>query len=383
MRSPLLFTICLAVSLLTGVLLGAVLFQYSFSAEQRSIATLYRAITQINRHYVAPMDHAALTNKAIDGLLTQLDADSMLLDQLAYESYLAQSRGHYGGVGLRLQQRAKGIFVESVVPTSPAAKAKINSGDQLIEVDSLAVAGQSFNQLLERLRGPVGSKVTLATISPAATQAAHSTLTRAAIAIQSVSHRELEHAIGLLRIKEFSYGTAEHAAAALADLQKSEMAGLIIDLRNNPGGLLTEAIAVADLFVDQGQLLVTRGGGPENVSHPHQNHEFVAQSGDILAGKPIAVLVNGASASAAEVVATALQRNERATLIGTRTFGKGSVQTLLPPFDEQRRLKLTTAYYLDKNGERIHNRGILPDIVTDGHDARTLAAAVTLLTEAR
>ena len=296
-----------------------------------------------------------LVEMAIRGMLESLDPYSSYLPRDQYNAIQDSMRGEFGGLGIQITKAEGGDGVDVVTPLdgTPAYKAGIKPGDRITHIDQVNIAKWSLGEVVGRLRGPVGKPVSL-TIRRGASRTFEVSIKRAVIRIAAVTWR-LEGEFGYLRITGFTDDTAEQVEAAVAEIRThlgGRLAGLVIDLRNNPGGLLIESVAVSDAFIDSGDIVVTRGR--------NRTQRYSARNGDIIGGLPIVVLINGASASAAEILAGALKDHDRAILIGARTFGKGTVQTVIP-MGHGTALKLTTARYYTPSGKSVEG-GIQPDV---------------------
>ena len=322
--------------------------------EIRRYVTVFNAIRQA---YVDPVDDHKLMSAAVRGLLFDLDPHSAYMEKADAEQFDEQTRGSYDGVGVELQQMPDGTLrVIAPLDDSPAERAGLRSGDRIIAIDGkLLRAGQSDSSA--PLRGKAGSKVVVKVVRGEAGEPFDLTLVRDTIRATSVRSRMLEPDFGYVRISSFQASTAADFAKQLDALQKdAPLRGLVLDLRSNPGGLLVGAVQIADELLDKGGIVSTRGR--ESIG----NSRFDATPGDRLHGAPVVVLVDAGSASAAEVLAGALHDNQRARVLGSRTFGKGSVQTLLP-LDNGDSIKLTTARYYTPSGHSIQALGIQPDVV--------------------
>ncbi|WP_256645785.1 S41 family peptidase [Thermomonas paludicola] len=322
--------------------------------EIRRYVTVYNAIKQA---YVDPVDDHKLMQSAVRGLLFDLDPHSAYLEKADADEFNEQTRGTYDGVGVQLQQLPDGTLrVVAPLDGSPAEKAGLRSGDRIVAIDGkLLAAGQG--DVSTPLRGKAGSKVVLKVVREGVKGTFELSITRDTIRTASVRSRMLEPGFGYIRIASFQASTATDFVKQLDALQKSApLRGLLLDLRSNPGGLLIGAVQIADELLDKGGIVSTRGR--EAIGNSH----FDATPGDRLHGAPLVVLVDAGSASAAEVLAGALHDNKRARVIGSRTFGKGSVQTLLP-LDNGDSVKLTTARYYTPSGHSIQALGIEPDVV--------------------
>ena len=326
-----------------------------------------RAFIEVYEHikgeYVEEIDDQTLLNYAINGMLTKLDPHSGYLKPRDVSSLRDSTSGSFGGIGIEMDVIDGRIEVIAPIDDSPASRAGILAKDIITHVDDEPVRDISLKEAIEILRGPLGSAVTLGILREVEGQPQEVTvsLERAVIRVTSVKHEMLPHGIGYLRISQFQNRTGPDLIKAIGNLQsQGELNGLILDLRNNPGGVLSAAIEVTDAFIDQGLIVSTKG------RDKFLDSKYEATNAPVLANEPIVVLINGGSASAAEIVAGALQDHERAVLIGTPSFGKGSVQTILA-LENKYALKLTTALYYTPNGRSIQATGIQPTIqVSEG-----------------
>ena len=333
----------------------------SSAAERRQAAYLIEAAERIQHDYVREVPEQQLFDSALRGMLSSLDPYSSFLDRRQYEAMRATTSGRYPGVGVEVAADAAGLKVMRAITDSPAAHAGILAGDIIIRVADRPV-GRDIDGAVERLRGPPGSQVKLGLMRGGAGEAFDVVLTRTEVEVHTVAYVLLEPGIGYLRIGNFSDLTAGEARDALDAMNGTNpkgLHGLVLDLRNNPGGVLEAAVAVADMFIEDGNIVSANGRTRE------ARFKMDASGSDRIHGAPMVVLVNGGSASAAEILAGALKDHQRATLIGRRTFGKGSVQTVLP-LSDGRAIKLTTSLYFTPSGESIHERGIMPDIMLAG-----------------
>jgi carboxyl-terminal processing protease len=326
-----------------------------------------RAFIEVYEHikgeYVEEIDDQTLLNYAINGMLTKLDPHSGYLKPRDVSSLRDSTSGSFGGIGIEMDVVDGLIEVIAPIDDSPASRAGLLAKDIITHVDDEPVRDISLQEAIEILRGPLGSAVTLGILREVEGQPQEVTvsLERAVIRVTSVKHEMLPHGIGYLRISQFQNRTGPDLIKAIGNLQsQGELNGLILDLRNNPGGVLSAAIEVTDAFIDQGLIVSTKG------RDEFLDSKYEATNATVLANEPIVVLINGGSASAAEIVAGALQDHERAVLIGTPSFGKGSVQTILA-LENKYALKLTTALYYTPNGRSIQATGIQPTIqVSEG-----------------
>lgn len=316
------------------------------------------AFETIKSEYVEETDNKKLIETAIDGMLSSLDPHSGFMDADSYADMETQTKGEFGGLGLEVSSDNGLVRIMSPIDDTPAYKAKLQTGDYITHIDGMSVMGLSLNEAVKKMRGKPDTKITL-TISRKDQEPFDVVLTRAVIKIQPVKY-EAKGDIGYIRIVTFSETTTEMVEKAVKDLRqkigKENLKGFILDVRNNPGGLLDQAVGVCDLFMDSGEIVSTRSRIPEDTMR------FSATKGDIANGMPLVVLINEGSASASEIVSGALQDHHRAVVVGLKSFGKGSVQTIkqIPGFGG---IRMTTARYYTPSGKSIQAKGITPDIV--------------------
>ncbi|RLQ23536.1 PDZ domain-containing protein [Seongchinamella sediminis] len=321
--------------------------------ELRTFADVYN---QIRVGYVEDIDDSTLLEYAIQGMLMNLDPHSVYLTKDAFEGLQEATTGEFSGLGLEVGMEDGYVTIIAPIDGSPAAEAGLQSGDVILKLGKAPVKGMSLNEAIQQMRGPAGSEIELTIGRPGESQPFEVTLVRDVIKMASVRQRWLEPGYGYIRIAQFQSATGEDVSKALQELMSGEeLKGLVLDLRNNPGGVLRSSVDVAGLFMDGGKVVYTEG------RLPNSDMDFVAQPTDASAGTPLVVLINSGSASASEIVAGALQDHGRAVIMGTRSFGKGSVQTILP-ISDSRAVKLTTALYFTPNGRSIQAEGIEPDI---------------------
>ena len=315
---------------------------------------------RVRSDYVEKPDDSKLVESAISGMLTGLDPHSSYMDAKSFKDMQVQTRGEFGGLGIEVTMEDGLIKVVSPIDDTPASKAGIMANDIITNLDDEAVQGLTLNQAVEKMRGPVNTKIRLKIIRKGADNPIEVTLVRDNIRVRSVRARVESDDIAFIRITTFNEQTTEglkrEIGALTSQIGADKLKGFIIDLRNNPGGLLEEAVTVSDAFLERGEIVSTRGRNAE------ETQRRTAHAGDLTKGKPVIVLVNGGSASASEIVAGALQDHKRATLVGTRSFGKGSVQTIIPLGSGNGALRLTTARYFTPSGKSIQAKGIVPDI---------------------
>src|SRR5271157_509288 len=315
---------------------------------------------RVRAEYVDDVSDDSLVESAINGMLTSLDPHSNYLNTKNFNDMKVQTRGEFGGLGIEVSMENGLVKVVSPIDDTPAARAGLKPGDLITHLDGDPVQGMTLPEAVEKMRGPINSEIKL-TIRREGRDPFDVKLTRATIKIQSVrSHLEGDN-IGYIRVTTFNEQTDVGLNNAMKNLKQqagNKLQGVILDLRNNPGGLLDQAVAVSDAFLDKGEIVSTRGRRSDDAQR------YNARPGDIAAGLPVAVLINGGSASASEIVAGALQDHHRAVLIGTRSFGKGSVQTIIP-LPAHGAMRLTTARYYTPSGRSIQAKGIDPDIVVE------------------
>jgi carboxyl-terminal processing protease len=315
---------------------------------------------RVRADYVKKPDDSKLVESAINGMLAGLDPHSGYMDPTSFRDMQVQTRGEYGGVGIEVTMEGGFMKVVAPIDDGPAAKAGIVTNDVIIKVDDHHARGLTMDQAVNMLRGAANTKIRLTITRKGADKPIDVTVVRDVIRVKSVHWHTEGEDVGYIRITQFNEQTTDGLEKAISDLNgqlgADKIKGFVIDLRNNPGGLLDQAISVADVFLDRGEIVSTRG---RNVSDMER---FNARPGDLTNGKPVIVLINGGSASAAELVAGALQDQKRATLVGTRSFGKGSVQTISPLGEGNGALRLTTARYFTPSGRSIQAKGIEPDL---------------------
>ncbi|MBL4646191.1 MAG: S41 family peptidase, partial [Rhizobiales bacterium] len=315
---------------------------------------------RIRNDYVEEPDDADLIESAVNGMLTSLDPHSSFLNAKDFQDMRVQTRGEFGGLGIEVTMEDGFVKVVTPVDDTPAAKAGVLSGDLITHLDGDPIQGLTLSEAVEKMRGPVKAPLII-TVRRGKGAPFDIEIIRDIIKIRSVRFRD-EGDIGYIRISQFTEQTYAGLKKALDTIQDKiateDLKGFVIDLRNNPGGLLDQSISVSDAFLETGEIVSTRG------RHSSDSQRFSARGGDLTGGKPVIVLVNGGSASASEIVAGALQDHRRATILGTRSFGKGSVQTIIP-LGSEGAIRLTTARYYTPSGRSIQGKGITPDIVVD------------------
>jgi carboxyl-terminal processing protease len=319
---------------------------------------LAEVLERVKRDYVNPVDDHQLLQAAVRGMVSSLDPYSAYLDGDDYDEVKISSSGEYSGVGIEVSMEDDQVVVIAPFDGSPAAQAGIRSGDVIVSIDGVPVNPTTLDDTIGKMRGTEGSQVKIGVMREGNAEPLLFTLKRSRVELHSVKAEMLEPGYGYVRISQFSETTGEDFNAALKDLRKrnnAPLSGLVLDMRDNPGGVLEAAVSVADAFLESGVIVTAKGRTPDS------KFEMDATPGDALNGAPLVVLVNGGSASAAEIVAGALKDHHRAKLMGRTTFGKGSVQTIMPLGDD-RAIKLTTSLYYTPSGISINHIGIAPDI---------------------
>ncbi len=315
---------------------------------------------RVRADYVEKPDDSKLIESAINGMLAGLDPHSSYMDPKSFRDMQVQTRGEFGGLGIEVTMEDGLIKVVAPIDETPAAKAGIMANDIITQLDGEQVQGLTLNQAVEKMRGPVNTKITLTIMRKGHDKPIEVSITRDIIRVRSVRSQVEGDDVGYIRLTQFNEQTTDGLKKAITDItakvSNDKLKGYVLDLRNNPGGLLDQAISVSDAFLQKGEIVSTRGRNPE------ETQRFNARPGDLTNGKPVIVLINGGSASASEIVAGALQDHKRVTVIGTRSFGKGSVQTIIPLGSGNGALRLTTARYFTPSGRSIQAKGIVPDI---------------------
>ncbi|MBM3608853.1 MAG: S41 family peptidase [Alphaproteobacteria bacterium] len=315
---------------------------------------------KVRSDYVERPDEKKLVESAINGMLAGLDPHSSYLDPKNFRDMQVQTRGEFGGLGIEVTQEDGFVKVVAPIDDTPAARAGVLAGDLITHIDGEQTQGLTLNQAVDKMRGQIGSSVNLTIARGPNKTKVEVKITRDRIQIRAVRHRVEDGDIGYIRITQFNEQTYDGVKAAIeklnAELPGDKLKGYVIDLRNNPGGLLDQSISVSNAFLTRGEIVSTRGRNPD------ESQRYNAKSGDLTRGKKIVILINGGSASASEIVAGALQDHKRAVLIGSRSFGKGSVQTIIPLGRNNGALRLTTARYYTPSGRSIQAKGIDPDV---------------------
>jgi carboxyl-terminal processing protease len=337
------------------------------SAAKAAVTDTYRQLNlfgdvfeRVRADYVEKPDDGKLIESAVNGMLAGLDPHSSYMDPKSFRDMQVQTKGEFGGLGIEVTMEDGLVKVVAPIDETPAAKAGILANDIISHLDDEPVQGLTLNQAVEKMRGPVNTKIRLKIMRKGADKPIEVTIVRDVIRVRSVRSRVEGGDVAYIRLTQFNEQTTDGLKKALTDtaaqIGADKLKGYVVDMRNNPGGLLDQAISVSDAFLEKGEIVSTRGRNAE------ETQRFSARAGDLTKAKPIIVLINGGSASASEIVAGALQDHKRATVIGTRSFGKGSVQTIIPLGSGNGALRLTTARYYTPAGTSIQAKGIKPDI---------------------
>jgi carboxyl-terminal processing protease len=352
-----------------GVILSTQVAGPLIAQEDRANASVYEQLDlfgdifeRIRANYVEEVDEAALIEAAINGMLTSLDPHSGYLPPRDFDSMQVQTRGEFGGLGIEVTQEDGFVRVITPMDDTPAMEAGVEAGDFITHVDGEALLGLTLEQAVDLMRGPVGSEIVITIVREGEEEPFDLTIVRDRIRLTAVRSR-LEGNTAILRVSTFNDQTFPNLQEGLEELIEEvggleNLNGVVLDLRNNPGGLLSQAIRVSDAFLEQGEIVSTRGREPQD------GERYNARPGDMIEGRPMVVLVNGGSASASEIVAGALQDHRRAVVVGTNTFGKGSVQSIMPVGGDGA-IRLTTSLYYTPSGRSIQALGVAPDIIVE------------------
>ncbi len=354
---PTIAALAVALALAAGSTLRA---EDAGSITYRQLDLFGDVLERVRASYVEEVSDKELIEAAIQGMLSSLDPHSGYLSPESFDEMQVQTRGAFGGLGIEVTMEDGFVKVVSPIDDTPAARAGIEAGDFVTHLDGESILGLTLSEAVERMRGEVGTDIVLTIVREGADEPLEIAVTRDVITIRSVRWR-MENEVGYLRVTQFTEQTEEGMIEALEGMAAAAggaLQGVVVDLRNNPGGLLDQAVAAADIFLERGEIVSTRG------RHEDNDKRFNARPGDLAGGVPIVVLINGGSASASEIVAGALQDHRRAVVMGTRSFGKGSVQTVVP-LPGHGAMRLTTARYYTPAGVSIQAAGIQPDIVVE------------------
>ena len=348
------------------VLVFLFIFQKSFSDNSeiyKKIDLFGEVLEKINDEYVDEIDQSQSMDAAINGLLQSLDPYSAYMTPESFESMQTETSGEFGGLGIEVGMEAGVVKVISPIDNTPASKAGLKAGDYIVKINDTQVQGKSLTQAVELMRGPVGSSIEITVRRRGEKKALIFNITREIIEVQSVKFELLENNIGYIRLTSFNENSSSQVKEKIEKLNNNKkLKGYILDLRNNPGGLLSQAIKISDFFLDNGEIVSTKS------RQPSENRKWFAKKGDLTNGKTVLVLINYGSASAAEIVAGALKDHKRAIIVGENSYGKGSVQSIIP-LKNRGAIRLTIAKYYLPSGKSISEVGVTPDIeVVEGSD---------------
>jgi len=348
------------------VLVFLFIFQKSFSDNSeiyKKIDLFGEVLEKINDEYVDEIDQSQSMDAAINGLLQSLDPYSAYMTPESFKSMQTETSGEFGGLGIEVGMEAGVVKVISPIDNTPASKAGLKAGDYIVKINDTQVQGKSLTQAVELMRGPVGSSIEITVRRRGEKKALIFNITREIIEVQSVKFELLENNIGYIRLTSFNENSSSQVKEKIKKLNNNKkLKGYILDLRNNPGGLLSQAIKISDFFLDNGEIVSTKS------RQPSENRKWFAKKGDLTNGKTVLVLINYGSASAAEIVAGALKDHKRAIIVGENSYGKGSVQSIIP-LKNRGAIRLTIAKYYLPSGKSISEVGVTPDIeVAEGSD---------------
>ncbi len=313
-------------------------------------------LEKIRKEYVEEIDQAEAMDSAIHGLLQSLDPYSAYMDPETFEESQTETSGEFGGLGIEVSMEAGVVKVIAPIDGTPASRAGVKAGDYIVKINGEQVRGKSLMEAVNLMRGPVGTSIEITVRRKSSRKAKIFKITREIIEIQSVVTELVDNKVGYLRLRAFNENSSNQLKKGISEIEKNKkLVGYILDLRNNPGGLLSQAVKISDFFLDDGEIVSTKG------RKNRENRKFFAKKGDKIEGKPLIVLINNGSASASEIVAGALQDQKRAVLLGETTFGKGSVQSIIP-LNNRGAIRLTVSKYYLPSGKSISEVGVVPDI---------------------
>jgi carboxyl-terminal processing protease len=312
-------------------------------------------LDKINKEYIDEIDQNKTMDAAINGVLQSLDPYSSYMSPKVFNEMQTETRGQFGGLGIEVGMEAGVIKVISPIDNTPASKAGVKAGDYIVKIDGIQVQGKSLTEAVETMRGPVGSEIEITIRRKGIKKALIFNITREIIEIQSVKSKIIDKKIGYIRLTQFNENSSSQIREKIKELKKQKLRGYIFDLRNNPGGLLSQAITISDFFLDHGEIVSTKS------RKKSENRKWFAKKGDLIDGKPLIIITNYGSASASEIVAGALKDHKRAIILGERSYGKGSVQSIIP-LKNKGAIRLTISKYYLPSGKSISKIGVIPDI---------------------
>jgi carboxyl-terminal processing protease len=350
--------------IITAILLNIFNIAYSKNIDKlyEKIDLLGEVLEKVQNEYVDEIDQAEVMDFAINGILQSLDPYSAYMNPKIYEEMQTETSGEFGGLGIEVSMEGGVVKVISPIDDTPAARVGVKAGDYIVRINGEQVQGKTLMEAVNLMRGPVGSPIEITIRRKGLKKAKIFTIIREIIEIKSVISKLIDNEIGYLRLRAFNENSSNQLKREISKLEKNnKLVGYILDLRNNPGGLLSQAVRISDFFLDDGEIVSTRG------RKSRENRKFFAKKGDRIKGKPLIVLINNGSASAAEIVAGALQDQKRAVLLGETTYGKGSVQSIIP-LRNKGAIRLTISKYYLPSGKSISEVGVTPDIRVEEED---------------
>ncbi len=350
--------------IITLILLNIFNIAYSKNIDKlyEKIDLLGEVLEKVQDEYVDEIDQAEVMDSAINGILQSLDPYSAYMNPKIYEEMQTETSGEFGGLGIEVSMEGGVVKVISPIDDTPAARVGVKAGDYIVRINGEQVQGKTLMEAVNLMRGPVGSTIEITIRRKGLKKAKIFTIIREIIEIKSVISKLIDNEIGYLRLRAFNENSSNQLKGEISKLEKNnKLVGYILDLRNNPGGLLSQAVRISDFFLDDGEIVSTRG------RKSRENRKFFAKKGDRIKGKPLIVLINNGSASAAEIVAGALQDQKRAVLLGEATYGKGSVQSIIP-LRNKGAIRLTISKYYLPSGKSISEVGVTPDIRVEEED---------------
>ena len=350
------FNYILAIAVIILLNISSKVYSQNTDKLYEKIDLFSEVLEKIQDEYVEEIDQAEAMDSAINGLLQSLDPYSSYMNQKTFEESETETSGEFGGLGIEVTMEAGLVKVITPIDDTPASRAGVKAGDYITKINDEQVRGKTLMEAVNLMRGPIGTSIEITVRRKSLKKAKIFKITREIIEIKSVASKLIDNKVGYLRLKAFNQNSSDQLKKEISEIEKNKkLVGYILDLRNNPGGLLTQAIEVSNFFLDDGEIVSTKG------KKKRENRKFFAKKGDKIKGKPLIVLINRGSASASEIVAGALQDHKRAVLLGETTFGKGSVQTIIP-LKNSGALRLTISKYYLPSGKSISEVGVLPDI---------------------
>ena len=350
------FNYILAIAVIILLNISSKVYSQNTDKLYEKIDLFSEVLEKIRDEYVEEIDQAEAMDSAINGLLQSLDPYSSYMNQKTFEESETETSGEFGGLGIEVTMEAGLVKVITPIDDTPASRAGVKAGDYITKINDEQVRGKTLMEAVNLMRGPIGTSIEITVRRKSLKKAKIFKITREIIEIKSVISKLVDNKVGYLRLRAFNQNSSDQLKKEISKIEKNKkLVGYILDLRNNPGGLLTQAIEISDLFLNDGEIVSTKG------KKNRENRKFFAKKGDKIKGKPLIVLINRGSASASEIVAGALQDHKRAVLLGETTFGKGSVQTIIP-LKNSGALRLTISKYYLPSGKSISEVGVLPDI---------------------